>query len=71
MGTTLAQDASEGEKMKDCVAFSQIHQIVGMSTFQKITSTDHMTKQVWDILKKTYNGIDKAQENNLMMLKSK
>ncbi|XP_071913909.1 uncharacterized protein [Coffea arabica] len=30
-----------------------------------------MAKEVWDILKKTYKGIDMVQQNNLMILKRK
>ena len=28
-----------------------------------------MAKEVWDILEKTYKGIDMVQQNNLMILK--
>ena len=41
-----------------------------MSVFEKIAMAD-TTKEVWDKLKKTYKGIDKVQQNNLMMLKRK
>ena len=49
-----------------------------MSVFEKIATADK-AKEVWDILEKTYkginkvreSGIDKVQQNNLMMLKRK
>ena len=41
-----------------------------MSVFEKIATAD-TAKEVWDKLKKTYKGIDKVQQTNLMMLKRK
>ncbi|XP_027083565.1 uncharacterized protein [Coffea arabica] len=68
--SALVQDASEDDKTKDRLALSQIHQASDMSVFEKIATAD-MAKEAWDILEKTYKGIDKVQQNNLMMLKRK
>ena len=40
-----------------------------MSVFGKIATADTI-KEAWDILEKTYKGIDRVQQNNLMILKS-
>ncbi|XP_071933656.1 uncharacterized protein [Coffea arabica] len=49
---------------------SRIHQAIDMSVFGKIATVD-TAKEAWDILDKTYKGIDRVQQNNLMMLKRK
>ena len=68
--SALVQDASEDDKAKDSLALSQIHQASDTSVFEKIATAD-MAKEAWDILEKTYKGIDRVQQNNLMILKSK
>lgn len=68
--TPLAQDASKEEKAKNSLALSQIHQAVDMEIFGKISMAD-TAKEAWDILEKTYKGIDRVQQNNLIMLKRK
>ena len=68
--SALAQDASEDDTTKDSLAFSQIHQAINMSFFGKFATAD-TAKETWDILEKTYKGIDRVQQNNWMMLKRK
>ena len=41
-----------------------------MLVFEKNATADS-TKEAWNILEKTYKGIDRVQQNNLMMLKRK
>ena len=62
--SALAQDASENDKENDSLALSQIHQAINMSIFEKIV-TANTAKEAWDILEKTYKGIDRVQQNNL------
>ena len=57
--SALAQDATENDKAKDSLALSQIHQTIDMLVFEKIATTD-TTKKTWDILEKTYKGIDRV-----------
>ncbi|XP_027181738.1 uncharacterized protein LOC113780119 [Coffea eugenioides] len=68
--SALAQDASEDDTAKDSLAFSQIHQAINMLVFGKIATAD-TAKEAWDILEKTYKGINRVQQNNWMMLKRK
>ncbi|KAG6471756.1 hypothetical protein ZIOFF_069202 [Zingiber officinale] len=59
----LAKDADDDDQRRDSLALSQMHLAIDMFVFVKI-STAKIAKQAWDILDKTYRGIDRVENKN-------
>jgi len=64
----LAADADAQTKQRDSKALNCIHQAVDLSVYDKIAYVG-TAKQAWDILKKSYMGVDRVRKARLQKLR--